>query len=157
MISMIEGYPNYWIRSDGLIINKKTARVMKQSITNSGYLNITLTNQGKQKCFFVHKLVANHFIPNLDNLPEVNHKDANRFNNHHKNLEHCTKEYNMHLARACSYYFYNPVGSLVKVTNLARFCREHNLIRVRMHLLNAGKIQHHRGWTNVISASNRPT
>jgi len=44
----------------------------------------------KPKLFYVHRLVADHFIPNPDNLPEVNHKDWNIDNNHVSNLEWIT-------------------------------------------------------------------
>lgn len=52
-----------------------------------GYLFFGLNRNGKQKRFQAHRLVAIHFIPNPKNLPEVNHVDLNKGNNHVDNLE----------------------------------------------------------------------
>lgn len=54
------------------------------------YYTVTL----QKKCFRVHRLVAQAFIPNPDSLPEVNHKDENKLNNCVENLEWCTHQYN---------------------------------------------------------------
>ena len=51
---------------------------------------VTLNKNGKSKTIGVHILVAKHFLENENNLPEVNHKDFNRQNNHVDNLEWCT-------------------------------------------------------------------
>ena len=59
-----------------------------------GYLRIELSLYGKKKKFQVHRLVAQSFIPNPNNLPEVNHKDENKQNNCVYNLEWCTHQYN---------------------------------------------------------------
>jgi len=68
---------------------------MHFSITKLGYCSVELFNKGKSKRFLIHRLVAQHFIPNPDNLPQVNHKDENPRNNCVDNLEWCTAKYNM--------------------------------------------------------------
>lgn len=60
-----------------------------------GYLRVNLCKNGKMKMFFVHRLVAETFLPNPNNLPCVNHKDQTRTNNRVDNLEWCTYEYNI--------------------------------------------------------------
>lgn len=50
---------------------------------------------GKHKDWSVHIVIAMTFIPNPDNLPEVNHKDENKLNNYVDNLEWCTRQYNL--------------------------------------------------------------
>lgn len=59
------------------------------------YLGVTLYKDGKRKSFLVHRLVAKAFIPNPNNLPQVNHKDENKYNNCVSNLEWCTNDYNL--------------------------------------------------------------
>ena len=59
------------------------------------YLQVRLFKGSKGKEFTVHRLVANAFIPNPNNLPIVNHKDENPSNNCVDNLEWCTNEYNL--------------------------------------------------------------
>ena len=59
-----------------------------------GYLRSGLRKMGKLKNCFVHRLVAEAFIPNPNNLPIVNHKDENKQNNCVENLEWCTVKYN---------------------------------------------------------------
>ena len=58
------------------------------------YIQVILCKNGKTKAFLVHRLVAEAFIPNPNNLPCVNHKDENPKNNHVDNLEWCTYSYN---------------------------------------------------------------
>lgn len=68
--------------------------IRKQSISKNGYMRVILSDNGKNKTYFVHRLVAAAFIPNPDNLPQVNHKDENKSNNHVNNLEWCDNTYN---------------------------------------------------------------
>lgn len=60
-----------------------------------GYLVVALCKNGKAKHIKVHRLVATAFIENPFNLPEVNHKDENKKNNHFDNLEWCTTKHNI--------------------------------------------------------------
>jgi len=68
--------------------------VLKQCDNGSGYLRVRFSINGKQIKRSVHRLVAQTFIPNHDNLPEVNHLDCDRKNNNVENLEFCTHEEN---------------------------------------------------------------
>jgi len=70
-------------------------RVLKQYPNKGGYLKVDISINGTKVHRKVHRLVAQTFIPNPDNLPEVNHKDCDRTNNNISNLEWCTHEYNM--------------------------------------------------------------
>ena len=58
------------------------------------YWRVGIQINGKQKHVAIHRLVATAFIPNPENLPQVNHKDGNKDNNHVSNLEWCTQSYN---------------------------------------------------------------
>lgn len=64
------------------------------NIKRYGYLYVHLHKKGVTKVVTVHRLVAEAFISNPNNLPEINHKDENKSNNCVDNLEWCTSKYN---------------------------------------------------------------
>jgi len=68
---------------------------IKSHKINTGYLLISLWKDNKPKQFLIHRIVANAFLPNFNNLPCINHKDENSLNNNVENLEWCTHKYNM--------------------------------------------------------------
>lgn len=67
---------------------------LKKSNDKAGYLVVGLCKNGKIRTYKVHRLVAEAFIFNPDNLPQINHKDENKNNNSVFNLEWCTSKYN---------------------------------------------------------------
>lgn len=69
---------------------KSHGKLVKCEICKNGYKRIHVSHHGIQFKFLVHRLVAETFIPNPDNLPCVNHKDGNKLNNSVDNLEWCT-------------------------------------------------------------------
>ena len=67
---------------------------MKPEKLKRGYLRVGLSKNNKRVRFLVHRLVAEAFIPNPHNLPQINHKDENPENNSVDNLEWCNAKYN---------------------------------------------------------------
>lgn len=96
MNELWKNFYNYQVSNFGQVRNTKTKRILKQHINEHGYLIVALRIDGKTKWYRVSRLVADLFIPNPDNLPEVNHKDENKLNNHANNLEWCNRNYNVH-------------------------------------------------------------
>lgn len=92
----IKGYEDYFITKSGRIFSTLTNKELKFDRSCRGYCKVKLIDRrlGKFITLQVHRLVANQFIPNPRNLPEVNHKDGNHANNSVYNLEWCTAEYN---------------------------------------------------------------
>ena len=82
---------DYLIYNDGRLFSKKTNRFLKGKVDNVGYqcyaLNFKGSNIRNSKMLYAHRLVAEYFIDNPNNLPVVNHKDENRLNNNVENLE----------------------------------------------------------------------
>lgn len=75
---------------------RKTGRekLLKPQTDKNGYLYIGIRKNGKRKFKKIHRLVAEAFLDNPNNLPEVNHKDENPSNNIVCNLEYCNHKYN---------------------------------------------------------------
>ena len=94
----IKGYEKeYMIADDGTVfrIENNSLRVMKKSVDKDGYFRVCLCKGNNKKSFFVHRLVAEMFIPETDKSKNIiNHKDENKQNNNVDNLEWCTVAYN---------------------------------------------------------------
>ena len=96
-------------------------RILKPQKNRCGYLQVQLWKDGKAKNYLVHRLVAEAFIPNTDNLPQVNHIDENKQNNCMDNLEWCSRSYNLTYndrAKKAGKKQSKPVLAIDKVTGL---------------------------------------
>jgi hypothetical protein len=74
---------------------KRKEKILKQHFDKDGYVKVYLCKNSKVKFLSVHRLIAQAFIPNPDELPQINHKDENKANNKIENLEWCTCKYNI--------------------------------------------------------------
>lgn len=87
----------------GSIVAKRKAKTIKKFLRGKNglmYEGVALSRDGVTKRYAVHRLVAEAFIPNPDNLPEINHKDENPLNNQADNLEWCTRQYNIDYSKS---------------------------------------------------------
>jgi len=93
---IIAEYTDYVIYDTGIIKSLKHNKIilLKYVLDRYGYPIICLSTNGKSKTFKIHRLVAQTFIPNPDNKPQVNHKDGNKQNNRVDNLEWVTRKEN---------------------------------------------------------------
>lgn len=90
----IKGYEGlYGITSCGKVWSYKSNRFLSLA-NNNGYMYVTLCKEGRTKQFRVHRLVAEAYLENPNNLPCVNHKDEVRSHNWIDNLEWCDYNYN---------------------------------------------------------------
>lgn len=98
----IVGYEGlYQVSDDGKVYSLKRGQEVAQRVDRCGYWRCNLSKEGKVKTWFIHRLVADAFIPNPEGKDTVNHKDENKNNNCVENLEWMTRREN---------YFYGTRG-----------------------------------------------
>jgi hypothetical protein len=84
-VKSLERYKTNWSKKQCV-----KERVLKPILANTGYYMVVLSKNGITKSVLVHRLVAETFLSNPNNLEQVNHKDENKLNNNIDNLEFCT-------------------------------------------------------------------
>ena len=144
----IPDFPNYFITDTGEVRDKFGIKLSTWVGSGNNYERITLRNCHGKKTLLIHRLVAQSFVPNEDNLPEVDHKDNNRSHNHYTNLQWIAHNDNLVKAHAKHITICNPQGLPVIVYNLREFCRIHNLSHNRLYKIATGRMQGHcEGYT----------
>lgn len=127
----IPNYSNYSATYDGRIYNHSTYKFMMFSKMPEGYLRLNIKNDGGQKKFLVHRLIALTFIPNPENKPQVNHIDSNKSNNCVKNLEWITNKEN----RNHSLKQYKTLSIIPKNYSIKDFRQvEKNIIKAKIEI-----------------------
>ena len=110
-VIMLDNKPsNYIICTDGSLYNIETKKAKKATKGANGYMRYTLYMNGKQYQRYAHRLVAEAFIGNPKNKPDVNHKDRNKSNNDISNLEWVTAKENADHAKNTHVEHSNDVG-----------------------------------------------
>lgn len=79
----------YSISEDGLVYNRY-GRCLRSYFDKDGYKYVLIRHNGKRKKYLIHRLVAQLYLPNPHNLPQVNHIDGDKGNSHISNLEWIT-------------------------------------------------------------------
>ena len=93
----------YKVHKDGYVINIKSGRQLKSRLSSRGYHRVNLMIDGLLATFRLHRVVAEVYLPNPLNLPQVDHIDGNKNNNAVSNLRWCTNKENLDF-----YYTANP-------------------------------------------------
>lgn len=161
----IDGYPNYMVSSKGRVkslervIMKSNGKrqTIKETIRKGvkdkdGYLIVTLYDEyHNMKNIKIHRLVAKAFIPNPNNLLEVNHKDECKTNNSVENLEWCSSKYNNNFGSRTEktskkVYQYTFSGTLVKIWSSAAECGRNGYNLGHVASCCRGKEKTHKGF-----------
>lgn len=117
----IKGFEGrYAVTSCGKVWSYKRKKWLRPSTDERGYQRVSLQVNNEKHTKKLHRLVAEAFIPNPNNLPQVNHKDENPSNNHMSNLEWCDAKYN------CNYGHHNE--NVSKTTGKSVYCVELDII-----------------------------
>ena len=141
---------DYEITRDGNIFNKRNGHKVKPQPNGKGYLRASIGG----KLRFVHRLVAEKYIPNPDNLPQVNHKDGNKLNNSVDNLEWVSNQQNRDHAIKNGLHFCGEKCSWAKLTwDDVNYIREHtefNNVELsrKFHVTHStiGSIRNYKSW-----------
>lgn len=115
----IQGFEKYLITENGTVINSQTNKVLKPCNNGNGYLYVSL---GRKNHRYIHRLVAEAFIPNPDNLPQIDHIDTDKTNNNVSNLRWVTRKQNINNPITLARIQNTPSGSSSKLAKQVIGC-----------------------------------
>lgn len=126
----IEGYEGlYQVSTHGRVRSLNynhtgKTQILSQSKDKDGYFKVVLSKNGKRKCYGVHRLVAQNFIPNWFDEQQVNHRDENKQNNRVTNLEWCSVKYNINYGTHNERIKESKSKPVLQFTKTGEFVRE---------------------------------
>lgn len=142
MWKQIVGYENnYQVSDTGQVRNKATKKIIKPYSNSKGYQIVTLSKNGLTKKMRVHRLVAQAYLDNPENLPDVNHRDYDRTNNCADNLEWMGRKENVqYSSRNGNFVKAAPTKRSTSGVRGVTWSKEKNMWRVRIY--QNGKRKH---------------
>ena len=123
--------------------------IVRTKKIHSGRVNVDLHHNGKYTTFGIHTLVAKAFIPNPENLPEVNHKDENPLNNRADNLEWCTHKYNIRYGTLRDRLSDKLKNNLVTSKAVAQYDLSGKFVRVWPSIREVERCLKTKGWKTI--------
>lgn len=138
----------YLVSEEGKIFNGKTGKEVKGTTKRNEYKTVQLTINGKQKSIMVHRIVAEMFLENPNNLPIVHHKDRNKLNNNVSNLEWVSYKDNIETIRILKNIKSKSINDLNNVIWKPLFMNNNYLVS------NTGEIANKKT-QRILNCSNR--
>ena len=123
----IEGYEGmYQVSDKGRVRSLKFGkeRILKPGRLKNDYLYVNLCKNGEAKKYYIHRLVAQAFLPNPDNLSQINHRDEIKTNNCVENLEWCDSKYNNNYGTHIQRQVEKVSKTVLQFTKSGEFVRE---------------------------------
>lgn len=155
-------YEGYFATEDGDVFSnkgfKKSFRKLKPVLQKTGYYIIHLSHNKKKIQILHHRFIAQIFLPNPNQYPEINHKDENKSNNCVSNLEWCTHRYNLKHSNKKFAKFYiiknMKTGETFKIFNLTNWCKNNNIDRSSAYHVINGKYKQTKNFKIYLSDVN---
>ena len=111
----IKGYEGlYAITTEGDVYSYKSKRFLKPKTRGKGYLTVSLYKDNEREDYYVHKLVAQAYLPNPENLPQVDHIDNDKTHNYVNNLQWITNRDNVRKGRNKPILQYDLDGNFIR-------------------------------------------
>lgn len=119
--------------------NEHREEIMKPNVWNGGYLKIGLYKNGKFKRYFVHRIVAEAFIPNTENKPYIDHINTLRSDNRVENLRWCTRQENMNNPLTLVKHKQKMLGNGCNNKPIVQLSTDNSLLGVYKSITSASK------------------
>lgn len=142
------GGKEYEIDEWGNVTKRRGKGFLKPFPDKDGYLKLAFSFRGKTTNKFVHRLVYETFVGHIPPGMTVDHKDSDKTNNHHSNLQLMEAVNNVIKGNARHWKLLSPNGEVVEVYNLRQFCRDKGLHGAHLYNVLNGKPKYnaHKGW-----------